>query len=91
MKRPHVRHIHARPDEHVRVHRAPPAPPPPGPGNWVGALLAGLGPVATLVAGVAAVWAVFKLVAFVLGLITALLQGLCVLLVAYFAFRILAD
>ena len=86
MTRPHVRHIHARPDEHVRVHRAP-----PGPGNWVGALLAGLGPVATLVAGVAAIWAVFKLVAFVLALITALLKGLCVLLVAYFAFRILAD
>ena len=86
MKRLKIRHIHARPDEHVRVHR-----PPPAPANLLGGLLGFLGPMGALAGGVLAVWAAFKLVAFVLGLIAALLKVVCVLLVAYFAFRLFVD
>lgn len=92
MKRPHVRHVHARPDEHVRVHRDQHRVPPPVRGSglvgWAGGLLAALGPLGALVAAGVALWLV---VHFVMGLLVVVLWVSAISLVARFAFKILGD
>ncbi len=88
MEQTFVRHVHAAPHEHIHVHRAGNRRHPTGLG---GGLVAALGPVGAVIAAGFAVWGLFELLAFVLGLVVILLKGLCVLLVMFFAFRLLTG
>ena len=88
MEQTFVRHVHAAPHEHIHVHRAGNRRRPTGLG---GGLVAALGPVGAVIAAGFAVRGLFELLAFVLGLVVILLKGLCVLLVMFFAFRLLTG
>ena len=87
MKRTPTRPVHARSNEHLRLHRTRPTTPPIRNTQLPRAILANLGPVGPFAASVVADWATFESIILGLVLVVPLLKTLCVVVSACIVIR----
>lgn len=90
MKRCRIRHVHAAPGEHIRVHRRPVSRPARTAGRFA-LLTNSLGPVGAVVAVAVAGWAACQLLAFVMGLVVVALKALLVLIAVRLGWALFAS